>query len=73
MRGDVTLRRMRAGVAADSHVGVVFVLIYTHVADEEFCREGLAEARIEATFAAVSLAVVLIERKKKQSGAERSH
>ena len=73
MRGDVTLRRMRAGIAAHGHIGIVFVLIDTHVADEEFRREGLAEARIETTFAAVGLAVVLGEEKKKQSGAVRSH
>ncbi len=82
MRGDVALGRVRTWVAAHGHIGVVFVLIHAHVADEELGRKGFAEAWVEATLATVSLAVILRikkkmrmrdKKKKKQSDTDKSH
>lgn len=66
MGGDVTLRGVGAGVAAHSHVWVVFVLVHAHVVDEKLGGEGLAEARVEAALAGVCLAVILGEREKRR-------
>lgn len=58
--GDVAGGGVRARVAAQRHIRIVFVLVHTHMTDFELRREGLAEARIEAALARLGLAVVLV-------------